>query len=286
MAMSQKLLRPRARRFTLALSAADYIAAVEAADGEPLEDAVRAAITEFFTGCAADGNSAALQAGCVLMGARTLAGALVPLVGPAPRNYGFVAGDYSRTLGLLGDGVAKYLDTGFNHSAVPQDNYHMAYAGTFPVGWMMGRGFGLESRASVINVAGQAATEVRLGARCGSVARTISGSAFAGASRSSAASFTTHTSAGGSQDHAAASASPLSGNVFVFATNYFNDGTAYVPTACRCQYYSLGLAVNLSALSARVAALRSAIAAAITVGPTPISLWKAETFAPSYHWSM
>ena len=37
-----------------------------------------------------------------MAGARTLAGALVPLVGPAPTNFNFVAGDYDRKTGLKG----------------------------------------------------------------------------------------------------------------------------------------------------------------------------------------
>jgi hypothetical protein len=52
------------------------------------------------------------MASCLMMGPRTLAGALVPLVSsmPEPENVGpFVDGDYDRINGLQGDGSNKYL---------------------------------------------------------------------------------------------------------------------------------------------------------------------------------
>jgi hypothetical protein len=69
-----------------------------------------------FGACKADGTFSAIKAACLLCGARTLAGALVPLVGTAPTNVadGFVSGDYTRggaTPGLKGDGTS-YLDSG------------------------------------------------------------------------------------------------------------------------------------------------------------------------------
>ena len=88
-----------------------YMAAVEAADGEPLELGVRLAITDFVLGCKADGIWSAIKASCILAGARTLNGALVPLVGTAPTNNNFVSGDYNRKTGLVGDGSTKYLNS-------------------------------------------------------------------------------------------------------------------------------------------------------------------------------
>ena len=67
--------------------AAAYIAAVEAADGQMLEPALVTAYNEFFVGCKADAspfagvsNFDAIKASCIMAGARTLAGALVPLM--------------------------------------------------------------------------------------------------------------------------------------------------------------------------------------------------------------
>ena len=103
-----------------------YIAAVEAADGQALETATRMAINSFVKGCKNDGIWPAIKASCILAGARTLAGALVPLVGTAPTNVNFVAADYNRETGLVGDGSTKYLNANRANNADPQDNNHNA----------------------------------------------------------------------------------------------------------------------------------------------------------------
>jgi hypothetical protein len=86
-----------------------YILAVEAADGQTLEPATRSAINKFVVGCKADSIWTAIKASCILSGARTLAGALVPLVGAAPTNINFVSADYDRKTGLKGDAATKRL---------------------------------------------------------------------------------------------------------------------------------------------------------------------------------
>jgi hypothetical protein len=67
-----------------------YIAAVETADGQALEPAIRTAYDQFIRGCKSDGIWDAIKASCILAGARSLSGALVPLVGAAPTNNNFV----------------------------------------------------------------------------------------------------------------------------------------------------------------------------------------------------
>jgi hypothetical protein len=108
-----------------------YVTAVEAADGQALETGVARAVDDFIIGCKADGIWSAIKASCILAGARTLNGALVPLVGAAPTNFNFVSGDYDRKTGLVGDAAAKYLQTGWSPSAANQNNMHLAaYAST------------------------------------------------------------------------------------------------------------------------------------------------------------
>ena len=87
--------------FNYDTNASAYIDAVEAADGQALETATRYAINDFVIGCKQDGIWNAIKASCILSGARTLAGALVPLVGTAPTNNGFigVGTDYVRKTG-------------------------------------------------------------------------------------------------------------------------------------------------------------------------------------------
>jgi hypothetical protein len=103
-----------------------YIQAVETADGEPLEAGVKVAIDDFVRGCKADGIWSSLKASCIMAGARTLNGALVPLVGAAPTNFNFVSGDYDRKTGLKGDGATKYLDSNRANNADPQNSVHRA----------------------------------------------------------------------------------------------------------------------------------------------------------------
>ena len=110
--------------------AAAYIAAVEAADGQALEAATQTAINTFVVGCKADGNWNAIKASCILAGARTLSGALVPLAGPAPTNNNFVSADYNRVTGLIGNGATKYLNSNRLNSSDPQNSKHICVYAT------------------------------------------------------------------------------------------------------------------------------------------------------------
>jgi hypothetical protein len=95
MPMNPRLLVPRA---TFDPDAAAYLRAVEAADGQALETPVKRAVDDFFKGHKGGRDVLGVEGSCILCGARTLAGALVPLVGTAPTNVadGFVSGDYTR----------------------------------------------------------------------------------------------------------------------------------------------------------------------------------------------
>ena len=103
-----------------------YINAVEAADGQALEGSVKDAYNTFVVGCKSDGIWSAIKASCIMAGARTLSGALVPLVGIAPSGFNLASGTYSRVTGLQGDGAAMYLNSNRLSSADPQNNRHIA----------------------------------------------------------------------------------------------------------------------------------------------------------------
>ncbi len=103
-----------------------YIQAVEAADGQALEAAVKVAIFNLFVGLKSDGLWSQIKSACILAGARTRLGAMVPLVGLAPTSVGFVDADYGRKTGLKGDAISKRLDTNRNNNADPQDSSHLA----------------------------------------------------------------------------------------------------------------------------------------------------------------
>jgi hypothetical protein len=89
--------------FTYDEDAGNYIQAVETADAQALEPATRKAINNFVIGCKQDGIWTAIKASCILAGARTLDGALVPLAGTAPPTCNFVDADYNRKTGVGGE---------------------------------------------------------------------------------------------------------------------------------------------------------------------------------------
>jgi len=112
------------RRVTVDPDAADYFTRITAA-GSTISAGNQAAVNAFVIGCKADGIWAAIKASCLLAGPDDLTGALVPLVGAAPTNINFVAGDYSRTTGLKGDGTTKSINANRDNSADPQNSKHL-----------------------------------------------------------------------------------------------------------------------------------------------------------------
>jgi hypothetical protein len=81
-----------------------------------------------------------------------------------------------------------------------------------------------------------------------------------GISRSGSANYTLRI-AGANQTVTQASQTPHNGNVFVFARN--DAGTPSIPSDGRLTFYSMGTAIDLALLDARVTALMTAINAAL-----------------------
>jgi len=126
----------RSSSISVVTEASTYIAAVEAADGQSLESSVKTAINNFIDGCKSDGIWDAIKSCCILAGARTLNGALVPLKGTAPTSFFFTSSDYSRSTGLLSDGTTKYLNSNRAHNTDPQNNFHLSvyhHSNTIPL---------------------------------------------------------------------------------------------------------------------------------------------------------
>lgn len=103
-----------------------YLNKIEAADGIPLEPAVRQAMADFVAGCKADGIWTALKSCCLLAGPRTLAGALIPLQGDPPSNFNFTSADYNRKTGLKGDGSSKYLNSNHANNLESKMDQHLS----------------------------------------------------------------------------------------------------------------------------------------------------------------
>jgi hypothetical protein len=243
------------------LTASAYIAAIEAADGQNLESGVKSAFTDFIVGCHNDGIWSALKACCILAGARTLSGALVPLVGSAPTNFNFVSGDYNRKSGLKGNGTTKYLNSNRAENSDPQNNFHICANLTFHNATANRTILG----ATDLTLTPQKITEIYdgYGFRMRGGLKTVtsnSTASFVGGSRASSSEFTSRVFSSTSTT-SANSVIPTSNNFNVFGRN--NNGALSSPSAHRLSFYSIGESLNLAALDSRVSTLMTDLAAAI-----------------------
>ena len=246
--------------FTDDADATAYLAAVQAADGQVLEPAVRLAVNSFVKGCKADGIWSAIKASCILAGARTLAGALVPLAGTAPTNFNFVSGDYNRETGLVGNGSSKYLNSNRANNADPQNSSHIAaYVSSQVGGIIMAGGDTLSTGRNYIDDTG---TNGRFDCRTFSAVSTnrINANTLAGVSRSSFASLNYRLN-GSTVPQSTSSNSPDSVNTFIYARS--NGGVIQGFSTFRIAFYSIGESLDLGLLDTRVTTLINAFAAAI-----------------------
>lgn len=247
-------------RATLDPDAAAYLAAVEAADGQALEAAVRTAVNNFVVGCKADGIWTAIKASCILMGARTLSGCLVPLAGTAPTNVNFVSGDYNRKTGPQGD-ATKYINTNRNRQADGQNDSHYSVFTTALGTNSFGRAIGVGSGTGRSHFLRSSNTTDSIFSHNTSGDTTVNTGGplnFCGVTRSASSSYSYRINGTAGSVTATSQASPNL-NWFVYNANplstYWNLG--------RIAFYSIGSAVNLSSLNSRVSALHAAIGAAI-----------------------
>ena len=247
--------------------ARDYILRVEAADGQPLESQVRGAINSFVIGCKADGNWNSIVTSCIMAGARTVAGAIVPLKGNAPTNNNFVSGDYSRKLGLLGNDSDKYLATGYNNNDTinfPQNDSHISCyvsasqtdaSGTFVGTINLSTG----SRLSLHYATATQIAHRNRGLAASSIALAPIG--FQGGTRNNSANFSRRfTSSVGISEATLSSASgaPASDLLGVFAAG---NGSNF--SNARMSFYSIGKSLTLSSLDSRVTTLINTLAGVI-----------------------
>jgi hypothetical protein len=254
--------------------AAVYVAAVEAADGQSLETATKVAIHSFVKGCKNDGIWPAIKASCILAGARTLDGALVPLAGTAPTNVGglFVSGDYNRKTGLAGDGSTKYLNSNRAGNADPQNNFHMSvYKTSQPssvsgstASSYIGHGGGGTGRSSLFstNTFTVVSSANRSTANSGIAVSDNVTTTFIGTSRPVSANFSLRY-AGTDYSYSIASQTSNSQSIFVFGRSAASANTLEFPANARLAFYSIGESLDLALLDARVTDLINAFAAAI-----------------------
>jgi hypothetical protein len=259
------LIVPRRLVSSYDTDAQNYITAVEAADGQSLEAAVKDAIDTFITGCKADGTWSAIRASCILAGARTLAGALVPLVGAAPTNTNsnFVSGDYNRKTGLKGGTAtgasAKRLNSNRLATADGLNDFHLCAYQTL-----------VDSGSGFPHLIGAGYAEYGIGTRSAdtkafffrsksnvtsNIGSSVTG--FVGMSRASGSSYTARfNNANQTLSVSTTSASALNVNVFSDSGNSFSYNG-------RLSFYSIGSSLTLASLNARLVTLMAALSAAI-----------------------
>jgi hypothetical protein len=191
-----------------------------------------------------------------------LAGALVPLVGTAPTNYNFVAVDYNRETGLVGNGSTKYLDSHYVYPVEYLSNHHIAVYSTSSV-------------SSTMHLAGldEASKRVRIGfannvfytsANSTTVfSSSTAASGTIGLARASASSFTRFDNKTAATVTANSSSSISSVNSYVYTTNTGTNTPQIYYSSARLAFYSHGESLDLALLDARVTTLMSDLAAAI-----------------------
>jgi hypothetical protein len=260
--MSLIFINPYAFGVALDPDAAAYITAVEgpSADNQALEDGVKNAINTFVVGCKADGIWSAIKASCILSGARTLSGALVPLVGAAPTNTSFVSGDYDRKLGLLGNGSTKFLNANRNTNADPQNSYHVAFyrtsgnlTGTQVLAGDDGQG---NTGANIVLIAG-GNLFFRNRNQTAANAGAINPLNFCGHNRSGSANFTTRIN-GTTATRVIGSQTPRNSGTGIYSAPF---GGNY--STSQLAFYSIGESLDLALFDTRITTLINDFATAI-----------------------
>jgi hypothetical protein len=254
--------------------AAVYIAAVEAADEAEspgvgaLETATKVAIHSFVKGCKNDGIWPAIKASCILAAARTIQGALVPLVKQSadstPARFGTAGGwNYDRKTGLAANGTDNYINAGRAGNADPQNNSHCA------VNVHTANSTGANSAYAGDNASAAGATNIGVTSanaiffRCRSNASAVGGASatgLLGVSRNSSSAYT-YIVSGSTTPATTASDGVSTANMFIFGRNSGAGALAFASNG-RINFYSIGESLNLTQLDSRVSALINDIGAA------------------------
>jgi hypothetical protein len=227
-----------------------YINAVENADVQALEQDVKIAINDFVVGCKDDGNWDAIKSCCILAGARTLLGCLVPLKGAAPTNFNFNSGDYDRKIGLIGNASNKYLNSNRLSNADPETNAHISVFVTEPLSFNRGY-IGTSSNVGGSSIYASSSTNIRffrnssITASRSATAYTLTG--FFGISRISTTV----------QTRISQITNTISINLAQVAEDIrvFRGPGSFDYSNARISFYSIGESINLALLDARITTL-------------------------------
>lgn len=261
-----KLTTKRRSLFAYDPDATIYINNVEAADGQSLEDATKNAINAFVVGCKSDGIWDAIKSSCILAGARTLNGALIPLKGTAPTNNFFISSDYNRATGLQGNASNKYLNSNRACDADPVNSIHRAFYITST---------SINNNTSIYGTVDTCAPAdgegliwsspqwyPRIRSNTASNQGNSSANGFIGLSSNNSSTFIFRKDSTQTTPLRGV-LSPKNNNMYIYALNYRDNCAASFRalsyTNARLTFYSLGENLNLSLLNARINTLMSTI---------------------------
>jgi hypothetical protein len=258
--MSSFVINPYAFGVAEDADAAAYLNAVEVEDGQALEAGVRKAVDDFVKGCKNDGIWSDIKTACILAGARTLDGALVPLVGSAPTSTGFVSGDYDRENGLVG-GSGRNLNSNRSNADDPQNDFHMSVyvhtVGSAAFGYYIAT-TGTSTGAD--NILRNNATSLfwRCRSNQSDSPANSNVTGLIGSNRASSSNYDAYYG-GSTTTYSRTSQTPNGNDIFVFN----NTSSAGIPSNGRLQWYSIGEATDLALLEGRLDTLMADFATAI-----------------------
>jgi hypothetical protein len=268
----------------------DYIDRVIAADVAAgnnlgLETAVRDAYSNFITSCIDNGSlgtsggvlsqaNSILKAAPIMMGARTISGAMVPLVGPTPIRGGTAGGwVYDRKLGLRGNGTNNFLDTQRAGNADPQNSKHVSCYVTSPATGNTTQVFigdissTVEGASLIYKIGALDGGNENIAMMANSPFPAITsapsaafGTGFLGISRSGANNANGIIYGVTSATTSTPSSAPAASNIAVFARTVAAPARFCNATI---NFYSIGTNIDLTLLNASLATLTAQIAAAI-----------------------
>jgi len=248
------------------LDAISYFNRVQSVDGQALEDTTKIAINTFIIGCKSDGIWDAIKSSCILAGARTLNGALIPLKGTAPTNNFFISSDYNRATGLQGNASNKYLNSNRTSDADPTNSIHRAFYVTSTSA--NNASFIYGNSDSCTTTDGESLRwlsslwTIIFRSDSGSTAATNSHNGFVGLSSNNNSTYIYRNNST-VRTRSRGAGSPKNNDIFIYALNYRDNCITGFRTIghsdVRISFYSLGENLDLSLLNARLITLMSAL---------------------------
>ena len=200
----------------------------------------------------------------IMAGARTRRGALVPVVGPVPTEFGAAGGwSYNRKTGIAGNGTDNYLDTGRFADSDPQNNQHQSV-------WVQQQattaGYPIFIGGDLTHII-RYSTENQIGARNRNLTPDVIGNSaavtgFIGISRASSTQYSARLS-GTTSTYTRTSNAPSSGQKIIVFANGGTAGAVNSFTNARLSFYSCGESLNMALLDSRLTTLMAALSAAI-----------------------